>query len=135
VGAIIRVDGAKGAPFRLGDGWCLIGSSDGCDVVIKEPSVSRSHAELELVPEGVRVVDLGSREAMTLNHRIVKYNSLHPDRPMQELEVRVYVGAAQYRYVPATRPDGELRRTTHKPQTVTDYVTALARTIPALGAH
>jgi transcriptional regulator with GAF, ATPase, and Fis domain len=39
----------------------MVGSAAPCDVVIAEPTVSREHAELHLVPEGVAIRDLGSR--------------------------------------------------------------------------
>jgi transcriptional regulator with GAF, ATPase, and Fis domain len=56
---VVRVKGAR--PFRLKEGKCVVGSASTCDVVVREPGVSRAHVELEIVPEGVRVRDLGSR--------------------------------------------------------------------------
>jgi len=60
--AHIRVlsDGHAGA-FRLRDGTCRVGSGSDCDLVVKHRTVSRTHVELELVAEGVRVTDLDSR--------------------------------------------------------------------------
>jgi DNA-binding NtrC family response regulator len=46
---------------RLEEGACLVGSGSSCDLVLDDATVSRSHAELSLVPEGVRVRDLNSR--------------------------------------------------------------------------
>jgi DNA-binding NtrC family response regulator len=62
LGALIRVVDAPAVPasFRLRAGRCVIGSAPGCDVVVSAPTVSRTHVELSLVPEGVRVHDLGS---------------------------------------------------------------------------
>src|SRR5262245_54141778 len=59
LGAVVRPAGHK--PFRLRDGKCVLGSATSCDIVISEPGVSRTHAELELVAEGGAVRDLGSR--------------------------------------------------------------------------
>jgi two-component system NtrC family response regulator len=39
----------------------VIGSAAECDVVVSDATVSRRHVELQLVPEGVAVRDLGSR--------------------------------------------------------------------------
>src|SRR5262249_11574734 len=39
---------------------CVVGSAPGSNVLLADPTVSRAHVELELVPEGVRVRDLGS---------------------------------------------------------------------------
>jgi transcriptional regulator with GAF, ATPase, and Fis domain len=63
LGAIIRILEARAKPtsFRLTSGKCTIGAGSGCDVVIDESTVSRQHATLELVPEGVQITDLGSR--------------------------------------------------------------------------
>ncbi len=60
--ARIRVDGssARSHVFSLRAGECVIGTSKDADVVLSDPAVSRSHVRLELVPEGVRVLDLCS---------------------------------------------------------------------------
>ncbi len=47
--------------LRLSHGKCTVGSGSWCDLVIDDPTVSRSHVELTLVPDGVSVRDLGSR--------------------------------------------------------------------------
>lgn len=46
---------------RLTHGAIKIGAASSCDLVLDDPAVSRQHLELELVPEGVLVRDLGSR--------------------------------------------------------------------------
>ncbi len=66
----LRVSRA-GAPLRIGHGDALahllaagtatVGAASTCDVVIDDDAVSRRHLELELVPEGVLVRDLASR--------------------------------------------------------------------------
>jgi two-component system, NtrC family, response regulator GlrR len=63
IGAIIRVLGAPASPsvFRLNAASCVLGAGAGADVVIQHETVSRAHVTLELVPEGVVVTDLGSR--------------------------------------------------------------------------
>ena len=63
IGALVRVIGASATPtsMRLTAGSCVLGSGPSCDIVITEPTVSRTHIELSLVPEGVAVRDLGSR--------------------------------------------------------------------------
>jgi transcriptional regulator with GAF, ATPase, and Fis domain len=62
LGAVIRVLNARATPskLRLASGKCVLGSGSDADVVIAEPTVSRRHVELELVPEGIRVRDLNS---------------------------------------------------------------------------
>jgi DNA-binding NtrC family response regulator len=63
LGAVLRVLGAKATPqaYRLTSGRCVVGSGPGCDLIIAEPTVSRAHLEVDLVPEGIEVKDLGSR--------------------------------------------------------------------------
>jgi transcriptional regulator with GAF, ATPase, and Fis domain len=51
---------ATSGSFHLSEGRCLVGSGPGCDLVLRDPSVSRQHLEMTLAPEGVRVRDLGS---------------------------------------------------------------------------
>jgi two-component system, NtrC family, nitrogen regulation response regulator GlnG len=61
--ALIRVTAGRGqpSPLRLESGTCVIGAGSEADLVIDSETVSRRHAELRLVPEGVRVTDLGSK--------------------------------------------------------------------------
>jgi DNA-binding NtrC family response regulator len=61
--ARITVLGCSATPrqFTLPAGKCVIGAGEGAEVVIDSPTVSRRHVELELVPEGLLVTDLGSR--------------------------------------------------------------------------
>lgn len=71
---VLRVEApSKAAEFRLSKGSCVIGSGSQCDLVIDDPTVSRKHAELHLVPEGVLVADLGSRNGtLFMGNRIEK---------------------------------------------------------------
>lgn len=73
VGAVVRVIDARARPnrFHLRSGTCVIGAGAGVDVVIDDGTVSRRHVELTLVPEGVHVTDLGSRNGtLVLGHRV-----------------------------------------------------------------
>ena len=89
LGAVIRPVGAASSPasFRLTLGRCIVGSGPTCDLVINEPTVSRAHVELQLVPEGVVVQDLVSRNGTYyLGQRI--------ERMILGLGGRIQVGAA-----------------------------------------
>ena len=63
LGAVLHVtDVAEPPPpFKLEIGRCTVGSSPSADVVVPAPTVSRRHLELALVPQGVAITDLGSR--------------------------------------------------------------------------
>ena len=63
LGAIIRVLAARATPstLRLAQGTCILGAGQDAQIVIENPSVSRAHVEIGLVPEGISVRDLGSR--------------------------------------------------------------------------
>jgi ATP-binding cassette subfamily C protein len=49
----------------------VIGRGDDCAVVLKDHRVSRRHARVELVPEGVRLVDAGSANGVFLGEKQV----------------------------------------------------------------
>jgi transcriptional regulator with GAF, ATPase, and Fis domain len=86
---LVRVTGANATPasFRLRSGTCVIGSAPPCDIVVADPTVSRMHAELHLVPEGVALRDLGSRNGIFfLGQRVEKIVLSHG--------ARVEIGAA-----------------------------------------
>ena len=70
---MVRVVGASGS-FLLRPGvTCTVGSADTCNLVVASPTVSRAHVELSLVPEGIRVRDVGSRNGtFYLGQRIVE---------------------------------------------------------------
>jgi len=60
---VLRVIGATATPAvrRLADGRIIVGAGSMCDIIIGEPTVSRQHAALTVVADGVEVEDLGSR--------------------------------------------------------------------------
>jgi DNA-binding NtrC family response regulator len=73
LGAVLRPVNVAGEPaeFRLQKGTCRIGAGGNNDLVINHRTVSRSHVELSLTPEGVLVRDLGSRNGtLYLGQRI-----------------------------------------------------------------
>ena len=75
LGAVVRVVGVKAQPqaFRLSAGSCVVGAGAGANLLVPESSVSRRHVELTLVPEGVTVADLGSRNGtFYLGQRVEK---------------------------------------------------------------
>ena len=61
--ALVRPLGGNAVPASLilSGTACVLGAGRDADLVITDETVSRRHAQLELVPEGVRVTDLGSR--------------------------------------------------------------------------
>ncbi|MBA3463295.1 MAG: sigma 54-dependent Fis family transcriptional regulator [Deltaproteobacteria bacterium] len=44
----------------LGARPIVVGAHSGCELVLTDPQVSRRHAELSIVPDGIRIKDLGS---------------------------------------------------------------------------
>src|SRR6188508_1670572 len=59
--------------LSLASGIAIIGSGSRCNLVLDDPTVSRTHVELRLVPEGVEVHDLQSRNGtMYLGQRITR---------------------------------------------------------------
>jgi DNA-binding NtrC family response regulator len=65
---VVRVvDGPDRGRFAaIGDGTLLVGASESADLPLKDPGVSRRHLEVALVPGGVRVVDLQSKNGTLL---------------------------------------------------------------------
>ena len=48
------------APIALGARPIVVGAHSSCELVLTDPQVSRRHAELAIVPDGIRIKDLGS---------------------------------------------------------------------------
>jgi transcriptional regulator with GAF, ATPase, and Fis domain len=98
LGVVVRVLGARGGgpAFRLTEGACIVGGQRGADLVVPDPTVSRQHVELTLVPEGVSVRDLGSRNGtFYLGQRI--------DRIIVSPGTRLQLGSAEI----AIEPDAQ----------------------------
>jgi transcriptional regulator with GAF, ATPase, and Fis domain len=75
LGAVLRVIGAEAAPsrFRLRTGSCVLGAGKDAHILVTEPTVSRKHVSFTLVPDGVVVEDLGSRNGtFYLGQRVEK---------------------------------------------------------------
>jgi DNA-binding NtrC family response regulator len=56
----LQVLGQGGTTLALGARPVVVGAHASCDLVLADPQVSRRHAELAVVPEGIRIKDLGS---------------------------------------------------------------------------
>ena len=70
---VVRVVGEGGSVLLRPGATCHVGSAEGSDLVVASPTVSRAHVELTLVPEGIRVRDVGSRNGtFYLGQRIVE---------------------------------------------------------------
>lgn len=65
---VVRVvDGPdRGRFMLLGDATLVVGASEGADLALKDPGVSRRHLEIAAVEGGVRVVDLRSKNGTLL---------------------------------------------------------------------
>lgn len=67
---LIRLDQADRPPRLLSTGSLTIGRGMGCDIRIDNPTVSRRHARLDVLIDGVvRVTDLGSKNGTRINDR------------------------------------------------------------------
>ena len=90
LGAIIRVMGAPAQPtaFRLDQGTCIIGAGADANIRIQNPNVSRQHCEIGLLPEGISVRDLNSRNGTFYLGQRVQGIVLAPG-------ARIYVGPVE----------------------------------------
>ncbi|MBI3820664.1 MAG: FHA domain-containing protein [Planctomycetes bacterium] len=55
-----------GLEFELAGG-VLFGRAEDCNIRLKDPSISRHHARLEKTDKGCEIVDLGSRNGLTVD--------------------------------------------------------------------
>ena len=63
LGVVLHVQGSRAKPAKcsLTTGSVVIGAGAGADIMIDDPKVSRKHLRVQLVPEGVEINDLDSR--------------------------------------------------------------------------
>ncbi|MEZ4443289.1 MAG: sigma 54-interacting transcriptional regulator [Polyangiaceae bacterium] len=100
---MLRVHGVRASEEerRLAGGRCVVGAGTDADLILEDQAVSRRHVELVLVPEGVAVTDLGSRNGtFYLGQRI--------ERAVLSPGSRIRLGAAEISIDPDPRAlDGE----------------------------
>jgi DNA-binding NtrC family response regulator len=98
--ARVRIINANAQPatFRLGAGICRIGAGEGVDVLVHDKTVSRIHAELELVREGVAVRDLDSRNGTYLYGQRIQ-------RAVLSLGSRIMFGRVEAEIAPDLTPE------------------------------
>jgi DNA-binding CsgD family transcriptional regulator len=58
--------------FSLATGIFIVGRSSGCDLVVRHSSVSRRHAEIQVLGDSVTIVDLDSRNGTHINDEQIK---------------------------------------------------------------
>src|SRR4051812_28940076 len=72
-----------GKMFALDRPVHMLGRSSDCDIYIDDEGVSRHHARLERMPEGFRLVDLGSRNGTFCNGQRIQLWQLRDGDKLQ----------------------------------------------------
>ncbi len=106
---IIRVTTGKerGVEKRVDTGTLSIGSSPDADLVLTDSTVSQYHAELALLPQGVRVKDLGSTNGTFVGDSRIEAAIVLPGAEIRVGRTRIEIIAAD---VPAPELPSELTR-------------------------
>ena len=58
--------------LRFGNGTHIVGCSKDADLVVKDPTVSRRHARLEVTERGITIVDLDSTNGTVVNGKRIR---------------------------------------------------------------
>jgi DNA-binding NtrC family response regulator len=99
---------ARPARFRLESGRCVLGAGDKADVILESDTVSRQHAEIQLVAEGVCVTDLGSKNGCFYMGQRFQSMCLQPGSRFRvgSVEIQIEVDASAL----AHRPPSDAER-------------------------
>lgn len=97
----------RGLEKRFEGGTLSIGSSPDADLVLTDGTVSRFHAELALLPHGVRVKDLGSTNGTFVGDSRIESAVVLPGAEIRVGRTRIEIIAAD---VPAPELPSELTR-------------------------
>jgi two-component system, NtrC family, response regulator GlrR len=108
LGVVVRVL-SDGRIFRLNRGTCVIGSGNDVQLRVQDTAVSRKHLQLTLVPAGVELVDLESRNGtLYLGQRVTRMvlglggritigrTELQVDGDMEDLETGAVYASSSY---------------------------------------
>ncbi len=106
---LVRVEGAPAepSPLMLSAGSCILGAGEGADLVIESDTVSRQHAELRLVPEGVRVTDLGSKNGCYYLGQRFQTMSLQPESRFRLGSVAIQITVDRQTLAEAQLPEDQ----------------------------
>ncbi len=93
-GATVSVESGPdaGLSAELGSAALVVGSGEGCDVRLADPLVSRRHLELRAESDGVRVIDLGSRNGTLLGAARIKEALLEDDTTLVVGDTAIAIG-------------------------------------------
>lgn len=96
----------RGVERLLEAGTLLVGSHPDNDLPLQDGTVSRYHAELQLLPQGVRVKDLGSRNGTFLGETRIDSALVLPGSELRLGQTRLLIVAAD---LSASPPPSERR--------------------------
>ncbi|MFA4987261.1 MAG: FHA domain-containing protein [Candidatus Brocadiia bacterium] len=103
--------GIEGREFPLA-GRMTIGRSDDNAIVIKEPGISRHHAELVVTGGKILIKDLGSANGSKVNGELVVNRELKSGDRIRIADVEfVYIGAAEEAPPDLVQPSGDNEQT------------------------
>lgn len=95
--------------FDIGGTEVVIGRSSDCHITIEDPLISRQHAQVVLRDDKAFVVDLGSRNGVRVNGRLVKGEQLLNDGDRIRLGTQELVFSVVARVDRPPRPTGYMR--------------------------
>jgi hypothetical protein len=95
--------------FDIGGSEVVIGRSSDCHITIEDPLISRRHAQVVLRDDAAYVVDLGSRNGVRVNGRLVKGEQLLKDGDRIRLGTQELVFSVVARVDRPPRPTGYMR--------------------------
>jgi len=95
--------------FDLAGPEVLIGRSSECHITIEDPLISRKHARVDIRGEEAFVCDLGSRNGVRINGRLVKGEQLLKDSDRLHLGTRELCFGVVGKQAPPPRPTGYMR--------------------------
>ncbi len=85
----------QGKNHALTSGSAIIGRGEDCAIRLADSNVSRHHAELKIVPEGILVRDLGSTNG-------IEHQGRRMERAVLQLGARIVVGCSVIDLLPLT---------------------------------
>ena len=101
----LQVLGQGGATVALGARPVVVGAHASCDLVLADPQVSRRHAELAVLPEGIRIKDLGSTNGTWWQGTKVGEVVVPSGATVQFGETPVRIAAAEAMSLPPSEQD------------------------------
>lgn len=128
--------GSRQVREPLAEGMYRIGSGTDADIVLREPTISRQHATLEVQADRLTLTDTGSRNGTFVRHKRIESARVKPEDAIRLGELDIHIESIPAgdleAAVPGRKPDNQRAPMTSVATIATEFKSRFLALLPAL---